>query len=91
MYIYAPAYFALKGTQTKRSATRGRNNEAKGDAPGLKSSGVSLVSGSEGPNWALSNNLGNFLFLLLNPDSFFWRQRASAKGCSRAFFLGWCS
>jgi hypothetical protein len=34
------AYFALKGTQTK----------AKGDAPGLKSSDVSLDSGSEGPN-----------------------------------------
>jgi hypothetical protein len=50
-----PAYFALKGTQTKRSATRVRNNpkkkqEAKGDAPGLKSSDVSLNSGSEGPN-----------------------------------------
>jgi hypothetical protein len=49
------AYFALKGTQTKRSATRVRNNpqkkhEAKGDAPGLKSSDVSLDSGSEGPN-----------------------------------------
>jgi hypothetical protein len=35
------------------------------------------------------NNLGNFL--LLDPDFFFWRQRASAKGSVRAFFGGWCS
>jgi hypothetical protein len=27
-------------------------------------------------------------FLLLNPDFFFLRQRASAKGCARALFLG---
>jgi hypothetical protein len=27
-------------------------------------------------------------FLLLNPDFFFWRQRASAKGSARAFFGG---
>ena len=46
----AKAYFALKGTQTKRSATPRKKHEAKGDAPGLKSSGVSLISGSEGSN-----------------------------------------
>jgi hypothetical protein len=49
------AYFALKGTQTKRPATRVSNNpqkqnEAKLDAPGLKSSDVSLVSEPEGSN-----------------------------------------
>jgi hypothetical protein len=49
------AYFALKGAQTKKSATRVTNNpqkkhEAKGDAPGLNSSDVPLDSGSEGSN-----------------------------------------
>jgi hypothetical protein len=33
------------------------------------------------------DNMTNFL--LLNPDFFFGRQRASTKGCARALFLGW--
>jgi hypothetical protein len=56
LYTAVEAYFALKGIRTKRSATRVRNNppkkhEAKGDAPGLKSSDVSLVTivGRKGP------------------------------------------
>jgi hypothetical protein len=52
------------------SETTPKKHEAKGDAPGLKSSDVSLVSGSKRVQLGtIQNNLGKFL--LLNPDFFF--------------------
>jgi hypothetical protein len=82
----------LKGAQTKRSATRVRNDpqkkhEAKGDAPGLKSSDVSLVSGSERAQLGtIQNNLGNFP--LLNPDFFFGVSEPAQKAVPVPFFWG---
>jgi hypothetical protein len=49
-----------------------------GDATSLH---VAYTKSSAG---TVQNNLGSFL--LLNPDFFFWCQRASAKGSARAFF-----
>jgi hypothetical protein len=42
--------------------------------------------GRGGGGGTTEKNLGNFI--LLNPDSFFLRQRASIKGIARDFFLG---
>ena len=89
-YCVGGAYFTLKGTQTKRSATRVRNNpqkkhEAKGDAPGLKSSDVSLDCGSEGPNQAESKITWE-TFSCSTPTFFLASASQRKRQCSCLFF-----